>query len=108
MSKRVNIDGINKFLTGAPTNTKIDDVLKGFKVLEGVYAKQYETGRKKADTVLKEGKINDQTRSAVLPPAYNTAPAKPTSNAPAVGTVKSGYRFKGGNPAVQSNWEAVQ
>ena len=68
------IDGINKFLTGAPTDTKIDDVLKGFKVLEGVYAKQYETGRKKADVVLSEGKINEQTRSAVLPPAYNTNP----------------------------------
>lgn len=69
------IDGINKFLTGAPTDTKIDDVLKGFKVLEANYAKQYEAGRKKANTVLKEGKINDQTINAVLPPAYNPTPA---------------------------------
>jgi hypothetical protein len=68
------IDGINKFLTGAPTDTKIDDVLKGFKVLEKTYADQYNTGRKKAETVLTEGKINEQTRNAVLPPAYNTAP----------------------------------
>jgi hypothetical protein len=74
------IDGFNKFLTGAPTDTKIDDVLRGFKVLEQAFAKQYETGRKKADTVLKEGKINDQTRNAVLPAAYNTTPGAPPLN----------------------------
>lgn len=74
------IDGINKFLTGAPTDTKIDDVLKGFKVLEATYAKQYETGRKKAETVLKEGKINDQTIGAVLPPAFVQPTSKPDLN----------------------------
>ena len=30
------------------------------------------------------------------------------SGAPAVGTVDSGYRFKGGDPASPSNWERVQ
>ena len=98
------IDGVNAFLTGAPTNAKIDDVLKGFKVLEGAYAKQYEAGRKKADTVLTEGKITEQTRNAVLPPAYNI---KPKVVAPAVGTIRGKYRFKGGNPALESNWEAI-
>lgn len=99
------IDGVNAFLTGAPTNAKIDDVLKGFKVLEKAYADQYNTGRKKAETVLTEGKINDQTRNAVLPPAYNI---KPKVTAPAVGTIKGGYRFKGGDPAVEANWEATR
>lgn len=30
------------------------------------------------------------------------------SGAPAVGTVQNGYRFKGGNPADQSNWELAR
>lgn len=30
------------------------------------------------------------------------------AQAPQVGTVKNGYRFKGGNPADQKNWEKVQ
>lgn len=31
----------------------------------------------------------------------------PSSNAPAVGTVMKGYRFKGGDPSQQANWEKV-
>lgn len=99
------IDGINAFLTGAPTNAKIDDVLKGFKVLEKAYATQYEAGRQKADTVLSEGKINEQTRKSVLPPAYNI---KPKVTAPAVGAVQGGYQFLGGNPADPKSWKAVK
>ena len=99
------IDGVNAFLTGAPTNAKIDDVLKGFKVLEGAYASQYNTGRKKAETVLTEGKINEQTRNAVLPPTYNV---KPKVTAPSVGTVQNGYQFLGGNPADPKSWKAVK
>ena len=37
------------------------------------------------------------------------APAAPTApKPPAVGTVQEGYRFKGGNPADQKNWEKVK
>ena len=32
----------------------------------------------------------------------------PPSTTPPVGTVKGGYKFKGGDPSQQSNWEAVQ
>lgn len=78
------IDGVNAFLTGAPTNAKIDDVLRGFQVLEKAYAEQYNTGRKKAETVLTEGKINEQTRNAVLPPAYKVA-QPPAGDVPALG-----------------------
>lgn len=102
------IEGFNNFITGKPTDIKIDDVLRGTKALEKVYADQYTQGRKRAATVLEQAKFAPETQAALLPPAYNTAPSKPASNAPAVGSVKSGYRFKGGNPAVQSNWEAVQ
>ena len=39
----------------------------------------------------------------------NAAPkAPPAPKAPAVGTEKDGYRFKGGNPADQNNWEKVK
>jgi hypothetical protein len=41
------------------------------------------------------------------PPA-STASAPKTSAPPAVGTIKGGYRFKGGDPASQANWERVQ
>jgi len=97
------IDGVNKFFTGAPTDIKIDDVLKGVQALERHYAKQYETGRQKSKTVLNEGNINQQTQDAILPPAYVTPKA-----APRVGEVKSGFRFKGGNPADKNNWEAIK
>lgn len=50
---------------------------------------------------------------AAAPPAASTAappppsaPAKPAI--PAVGEVRQGYRFKGGNPGDQGNWEQVQ
>lgn len=33
---------------------------------------------------------------------------QPQAQAPQAGTIKNGYRFKGGNPAEQKNWEKVQ
>jgi hypothetical protein len=97
------INGVNSFLTGAPTNVKIDDILRGVKALEVYSANQYEAGRQKAKTVLDQGRIAPETRDAILPPAYRMP--KP---APKVGTVQGGFRFKGGNPADQTNWEAVK
>ena len=97
------INGVNSFLTGAPTNVKIDDVLRGVKALEAYSAKQYEDGRQKAKTVLDQGRIAPETRDAILPPAY-----KMPIPAPKVGTVKGGFRFKGGNPADENAWEAVK
>jgi hypothetical protein len=97
------INGVNNFLEGKPTNVKIDNVLAGVKALEMYTAKQYDTGRQKAKTVLDQGNIAPETRDAILPPAY-----KMPIPAPKVGTVKGGFRFKGGNPADEKNWEAVK
>jgi hypothetical protein len=97
------INGVNSFLTGAPTNVKIDDVLRGVKALEAYAANQYETGRQKAKTVLDQGRIAPETRDAILPPAYQLPKAPPK-----VGEVRGGYRFKGGDPADKNNYVKVQ
>jgi hypothetical protein len=96
------INGVNNFLTGAPTNVKIDDVLRGVKALETYTANQYETGRQKAKTVLDQGRIAPETRDAILPPAYKMPKAPPK-----VGEVRGGYRFKGGDPADEKNYVKV-
>jgi hypothetical protein len=97
------INGVNNFLTGAPTNVKIDDVLRGVKALETYTANQYETGRQKAKTVLDQGAIAPETRDALLPSPYKTPKAPPK-----VGEVRGGYRFKGGDPADKNNYVKVQ
>ena len=97
------INGVNSFLTGAPTNVKIDDVLRGVKALETHAAKQYETGRQKAKVVLDQGAIPPETRDALLPSAYQMPKAPPR-----VGEVRSGWRFKGGDPADKNNYVKVQ
>ena len=97
------INGVNSFLTGAPTNVKIDDVLRGVKALETYAAKQYEDGRQKAKIVLDQGRIAPETRDAILPPAYQMPKAPPK-----VGEIRGGYRFKGGNPADKNNYVKVQ
>lgn len=97
------INGVNSFLTGAPTNVKIDDVLRGVKALEVYAANQYSAGRQKAKTVLDQGRIAPETRDAILPPAYQLPKAPPQ-----VGEIRSGYRFKGGDPADKNNYVKVQ
>ena len=97
------INGVNSFLTGAPTNVKIDDILRGVKALETYSAKQYDAGRQKAKVVLDQGAIPPETRDAILPPAYQMPKAPPR-----VGEIRGGYRFKGGNPADKNNYVKVQ
>ena len=48
--------------------------------------------------------------NTVSVPVYNTAKLfgmTSTVNAPAVGTIKDGFKFKGGNPNDENNWEKV-
>jgi hypothetical protein len=97
------IDGVNKFFLGAPTDAKIDDILKGWKVVEKIYADQYNSGLKKATTVLDQGDIAPETRAAILPSPYIIPKAPPK-----VGEIRGGYRFKGGDPADKNNYVKVQ
>lgn len=55
------------------------------------------------DYVLKPGFLQSYI------PMGGAAPAAPAaqSNAPKVGEVRGGYKFKGGDPRVQTNWEKV-
>jgi hypothetical protein len=46
--------------------------------------------------------------SATTPAAKPNTPAKPPSSGPKVGAVEDGYRFKGGDPSKQENWEKVK
>ena len=51
------------------------------------------------------GKTGEMARDYDQPTPVKTE--KITPGAPAVGHVEDGYRFKGGNPADQSSWEAI-
>lgn len=50
-----------------------------------------------------ERMLTNKNAAAAAPKPTTTTPS-----APAVGTVKDGYRFKGGNPADKNNWEKVK
>lgn len=50
------------------------------------------------------GMIPEQYRSGAVQPSAATSA---TPKGPAPGTVKNGYRFKGGNPNDKNNWEPV-
>jgi hypothetical protein len=58
------------------------------------------------EKVLTQGRtqiINDEKKSGVTAPTSNVSPV----GAPSPGTIEDGYRFKGGDPSQQSNWERV-
>lgn len=103
------IEGVNRFFTGLPTDLKMTDILKAVQAIEGYYAKQYNQGRSQAQAVLSNSQFDPQIVSTLVGPEYKVASEKAKGRAaPAVGAVVQGYRFKGGNPADQKNWELVK
>lgn len=66
-------------------------------------ARQRLSGSSAKPTSQEDGKTAGQ-KSTVKD---NSTSSKPAIKAPATGTVQSGYRFKGGDPSKQTNWEKV-
>lgn len=99
------VDGITKFMTGAPSNAKIDDVLKGVKVLERQVQESYRSGQDQARRVLTNSKFDTKIVDDLVGPALKTTPTPKA--APPVGTVMNGYKFNGGNPADPKSWSKV-
>jgi hypothetical protein len=99
------VDGITKFMTGAPSNAKIDDVLKGVKVLERQVQESYRSGQDQARRVLTNSKFDTKIVDDLVGPALKTTPTPKA--APPVGTIINGWKFNGGNPADQKSWSKV-
>lgn len=99
------VDGITKFMTGAPSNAKIDDVLKGVKVLERQVQESYRSGQDQARRVLTNSKFDIKIVDDLVGPALKTTPTPKA--APPVGTIINGWKFNGGNPADQKSWSKV-
>jgi hypothetical protein len=76
------VDGVAKFITGSPSNAKIDDVLKGVKVLEQQVQQSYRSGQDQARRVLTNSKFDPQIVEDLVGPALKTTP--PAGGAKAV------------------------
>lgn len=68
------VDGVAKFITGSPSNAKIDDVLKGVKVLEQQVQQSYRSGQDQARRVLTNSKFDPQIVEDLVGPALKTTP----------------------------------
>lgn len=99
------VDGIAKFMTGSPSNAKIDDVMKGVRVLERQLQESYRSGQDQARRVLTNSKFDPKIVDDLVGPALKTTPpASGAKAAPPVGTIMNGFKFNGGNPADPKSW----
>jgi hypothetical protein len=73
------ISAVNKFMTGVPTADKLNSVEQVINALENINAQSFNKGRAQAEKVLGEAKFSEDTRKALLPPAYKTAAEKKAS-----------------------------
>ncbi len=66
------IDGISKLIVGAPTNVKIDDVLKGVEVLRRRVEASYTSGQNQAREVLSASRFDPKIVDNLVGPALKT------------------------------------
>lgn len=78
--------------------------------IDKVMNNEYEAKKSKAPTPTGQQQANGGVAPATAktPATKPNTPAKPPSTGPKVGAVEDGYRFKGGDPSKQSNWEKVK
>lgn len=107
ISRRVK-DKLSLWVKGQATMETMDEV---HTIINAYQSKINTEKTKMEDTYVKQlsGTYNispDKIKSAW---GLNSKPQTGgTKNAPAVGTVTKGYKFKGGNPADKNNWEKVK
>lgn len=82
------VDGVTKFMTGAPSNAKIDDVLKGVKVLERQVQESYRAGQDQARRVLTNSKFDPKIVDDLVGPPLKTTPPAGAAKAAAPSTGK--------------------
>jgi hypothetical protein len=75
------VDGVAKFITGSPSNAKIDDVLKGVKVLEQQVQQSYRSGQDQARRVLTNSKFDPKIVEDLVGPALKTTPTAGSAKA---------------------------
>lgn len=100
------ISAVNQFMTGVPSADKLDSVEQVINALEDINAQSYNSGRKRAESVLNEANLSEGTRKSLIPPAYKTGREKKTG-----GFVEGKvYKDANGNRAryVKGKWEPVQ
>jgi hypothetical protein len=100
------ISAVNQFMTGVPSADKLDSVEQVINALEDINAQSYNSGRKRAESVLNEANLSEGTRKSLIPPAYKTGREKKTG-----GFVEGKiYKDAKGNRAryVNGEWEPVQ
>lgn len=100
------ISAVNQFMTGVPSADKLDSVEQVINALEDINAQSYNSGRKRAESVLNEANLSEGTRKSLIPPPYKTGREKKTG-----GFVEGKiYKDAKGNRAryVNGKWEPVQ
>lgn len=112
--KRINSAEIHQYGTAGSLLDKIQGKLQGWTegkpvpndVLEDMKALHTALAQEAQTKHAREVQSINQSYGSTFEPMQFKARAA-ASSAPAVGTISKGYRFKGGDPAQQANWEKV-
>jgi hypothetical protein len=94
-------------ITGNPGTLNVSDVQQARHNYESARTpKQMEAALAGMDRIMHNAKAAmAKTRKDIMSDINNSMSAPKAAKAPAVGTVDNGYKFKGGDPGVASNWE---